>query len=56
MSEIVVRADGHWPDDVERILGALPEWFGSESSVRDYVRDSPVVGRVRVQSTEPTGP
>jgi N-acetylglutamate synthase-like GNAT family acetyltransferase len=34
-------------DDVQRILAALPEWFGIESAVRDYVehaRTHPVTG------------
>jgi ribosomal protein S18 acetylase RimI-like enzyme len=35
--DIVVRGDGHWPADVERILGRLPEWFGMEESNRGYV-------------------
>jgi N-acetylglutamate synthase-like GNAT family acetyltransferase len=33
--------------DVERILRALPEWFGIDSAVRDYVEDArsrPVLG------------
>jgi GNAT superfamily N-acetyltransferase len=38
--EVVVRGDGHWPDDVERILRALPEWFGIESALLGYVRDA----------------
>jgi N-acetylglutamate synthase-like GNAT family acetyltransferase len=36
-------------DDVERILGMLPEWFGIESAVRDYVeyaRTHPVCAAV----------
>lgn len=38
--EIVVRDDGHWPADVERILAALPEWFGMEDSNRNYVAEA----------------
>jgi N-acetylglutamate synthase-like GNAT family acetyltransferase len=34
---IVVRDDGHWPADVERILARLPQWFGIEESNRSYV-------------------
>jgi ribosomal protein S18 acetylase RimI-like enzyme len=33
--------------DVDRILRALPEWFGIEAAVRDYVSDAsarPIVG------------
>jgi ribosomal protein S18 acetylase RimI-like enzyme len=28
------------PDDVERLLRALPEWFGIERSLREYVEDA----------------
>lgn len=28
------------PDDVERLLRSLPEWFGIESSIREYVDDA----------------
>jgi GNAT superfamily N-acetyltransferase len=38
--DVVVSSDGHWPDDVERILRALPEWFGLEDAVLGYVRDA----------------
>ncbi len=38
--EIVVSSEGHWPEDVERILRALPEWFGMEEPVLEYVRDA----------------
>jgi GNAT superfamily N-acetyltransferase len=34
--EVVRSGSGH-PDAVERILRELPEWFGIESSIRDYV-------------------
>jgi GNAT superfamily N-acetyltransferase len=29
-----------WPEDVERLLRDLPEWFGIESSIRQYVEDA----------------
>jgi N-acetylglutamate synthase-like GNAT family acetyltransferase len=38
--DIVVRDDGHWPADVERILARLPEWFGLEESNRNYVAEA----------------
>lgn len=28
------------PDDVERLLRDLPEWFGIEESIREYVEDA----------------
>ncbi len=31
---------GQWPDDLERLLGDLPEWFGIEASVADYVESA----------------
>ena len=38
--EVVVSTEGHWPGDVERILRALPEWFGMEEPVLAYIRDA----------------
>ena len=38
--EIVVRDDGHWPADVERILAELPDWFGLEESNANYVAEA----------------
>jgi ribosomal protein S18 acetylase RimI-like enzyme len=29
-----------WPDDVERLLRGLPEWFGIEHALLDYVEHS----------------
>ena len=29
-----------WPDEVERLLRGLPEWFGIEQSLLDYVEHS----------------
>jgi GNAT superfamily N-acetyltransferase len=34
------------PDDVERILRGLPEWFGIESSLLDYVEEARVLPTV----------
>ena len=31
---------GRWPDDLERLLVDLPEWFGIEASVADYVESA----------------
>jgi hypothetical protein len=41
--ETVVRDDGHWPADVERILASLPGWFGMEEANRGYVVDAPTL-------------
>jgi ribosomal protein S18 acetylase RimI-like enzyme len=38
--DIVVRDDGHWPADVERILEQLPDWFGLEESNQNYVAEA----------------
>ena len=38
-----------WPDDLERLLRDLPEWFGIEQSILDYVdaaRTLPTVAAV----------
>ncbi len=35
--EVEVRFGGQWPEDVERLLRGLPEWFGIEASIADYV-------------------
>ena len=32
-----IVTDGHWPDETDALLRALPEWFGIEESVRAYV-------------------
>jgi ribosomal protein S18 acetylase RimI-like enzyme len=32
-----VETGGQWPQDVERILRSLPEWFGMEDALLDYV-------------------
>ena len=36
-SDIVERSD---PESVERLLRALPEWFGIEDSLKEYVDDA----------------
>jgi N-acetylglutamate synthase-like GNAT family acetyltransferase len=38
--EVEVRFGGQWPEDVERLLRDLPEWFGIESSVVEYVESA----------------
>jgi ribosomal protein S18 acetylase RimI-like enzyme len=38
--DVEVRFGGQWPDDVERLLRGLPEWFGIESSIADYVHSA----------------
>jgi N-acetylglutamate synthase-like GNAT family acetyltransferase len=35
-----IEAGKQGPDDVERLLRGLPEWFGIEQSLLDYVEDS----------------
>jgi ribosomal protein S18 acetylase RimI-like enzyme len=36
----VTIVSGQQPEDVERLLRELPEWFGIESSIREYVDDA----------------
>jgi len=31
---------GRWPEDLERLLADLPEWFGIDASVADYVESA----------------
>jgi ribosomal protein S18 acetylase RimI-like enzyme len=33
---VLVRGE-QWPDEVDGLLRELPEWFGIEQSIRDYV-------------------
>jgi GNAT superfamily N-acetyltransferase len=40
---IEITGDERIPDRVEEILRALPEWFGIESAVRDYVEQARVL-------------
>jgi ribosomal protein S18 acetylase RimI-like enzyme len=35
--EVTIVAGGHRPSEVERLLRDLPEWFGIEQSILDYV-------------------
>jgi len=37
---IAAERSAHCPDDVERLLRSLPEWFGIEQSLREYVDDA----------------
>jgi ribosomal protein S18 acetylase RimI-like enzyme len=34
---LTIRADGESPESVERLLRGLPEWFGIEASILEYV-------------------
>lgn len=38
--EPVAERNGNLPDEVDRLLRGLPEWFGIEHSIRDYVEDA----------------
>ena len=38
--DVVIDTEGQWPDAVERILRGLPDWFGIEESLLDYVENS----------------
>jgi GNAT superfamily N-acetyltransferase len=40
MPEPVAVRSGALPDDVERLLRSLPDWFGMERSNREYVEDA----------------
>ncbi|MGZ8751608.1 MAG: GNAT family N-acetyltransferase [Acidimicrobiia bacterium] len=35
--DLVIETAGHWPDAVATLLRDLPEWFGIEQSVADYI-------------------
>jgi GNAT superfamily N-acetyltransferase len=35
--DVEIVSGGRWPDDVERLLRMLPDWFGIEESNRNYV-------------------
>ena len=39
-TEISIAAGGQWPDDVARLLGGLPEWFGMGDAIEEYVSDA----------------
>lgn len=34
---VTVAGGGQWPEAVERLLAGLPEWFGIEQSVHEYI-------------------
>jgi ribosomal protein S18 acetylase RimI-like enzyme len=36
----VIVAGGHWPDALDQLLRELPEWFGIEASIVQYVEDA----------------
>jgi len=36
----VIVAGGHWPEAVNQLLRDLPEWFGIEASIVQYVEDA----------------
>jgi ribosomal protein S18 acetylase RimI-like enzyme len=35
--DVRIETGGHWPDAVERLLRGLPEWFGMEQPILDYI-------------------
>ncbi|HEY7440504.1 MAG TPA: GNAT family N-acetyltransferase [Acidimicrobiia bacterium] len=37
---VSIVAGQQWPADVDRLLRGLPEWFGIEESIREYVEDA----------------
>ena len=37
---MLVERGANVPDDVERLLRRLPDWFGIEVSIREYVEDA----------------
>ena len=37
---ISIVSGQQWPEDVERLLRDLPEWFGIESSIQRYVEEA----------------
>lgn len=39
-TELVAEPVATIPDEVERLLRSLPEWFGIEHSIREYVDDA----------------
>jgi ribosomal protein S18 acetylase RimI-like enzyme len=64
--EVEIETGGQWPDEVERLLHGLPEWFGIEAAVDGYVeaartrptvvarRDGEVVGICLVRRHNPS--
>jgi len=41
--DVTIESGGHWPDDTERIIRELPEWFGMEDANAAYVQASRVL-------------
>ena len=37
---VVIMSGRQWPDAVGRLLAGLPEWFGIEQSVQNYVHEA----------------
>jgi GNAT superfamily N-acetyltransferase len=40
---LTIESGGHWPDDAERIIRDLPEWFGMEDANAAYVEAARVL-------------
>jgi GNAT superfamily N-acetyltransferase len=38
--DVRIEAGGQWPEAVERVLRGLPEWFGIEQAILDYIEDA----------------
>jgi hypothetical protein len=38
--DVVIDTNGQWPEAVEGLLRGLPDWFGIEASLLDYVDNS----------------
>ena len=38
--DVRIEAGGQWPEAVERVLRNLPEWFGIEQAILDYIEDA----------------
>ena len=65
LMDVTLASGRHWPDSVELLLRDLPEWFGVEQSVLDYIeaartlltvaalRDGEVVGVCLVRHHTP---
>lgn len=35
--DVRIETEGQWPEAVERLLRGLPEWFGIEQPILDYI-------------------
>jgi GNAT superfamily N-acetyltransferase len=35
--DVALDSTRHWPDEIEALLRGLPEWFGIEQALHDYV-------------------